>query len=82
MSSDNTPRFGTGPQVYVENVEAVIRACEEVMAPYEKLKARAELLLIGLQSWRTTYVKHDDRARDIDSVFALREDAKKAGLFK
>ncbi len=82
MSSDDTPRWGTGPDVYVRNVEDVIRACEEKMAPFEKLKARAELLLVGLQSWRTSYVPPDDRARDIDSVFALREAAKKAGVIE
>lgn len=45
-----------------------------------RLVAKAELLEVGLVSWKTSHVRPVDRARDIEDVFKLRDVAKKEGL--
>lgn len=77
---DDTLRFGTGPDEFLRHVREVLVAARAKHAELTKLIGRAELLEIGLASWRTLFVTPIDRARDIDGTLALREDAKKAGL--
>jgi hypothetical protein len=82
MSDDRTPRWGSGPDVYLMHTREVLAAARAQHATLTRLIGRAELLEVGLTSWRTGYVAPEDRARDIDAVFKLREDAKKAGVIE